>query len=244
MVSNSAIPSSPITSTSSVSRLRWTRTLSMTTWKNSGETSANSCRKKEANSTSASCRRYLWMAPRNQVMSKRRERSIRPARRVIRTRRPSQTASRSLRVISSGRGDARGLHHDLAVADLAEQQKAAVLERRYGRQGRGRQARPARFHLARLEAELLGASDHVRRADRRRAALVANLRRIGPDAVEAQQHDQGHEPWIILPGHLRHRDSHVPVAWASSNTRNTESAGLGPLVASRGRPQGPNRGQD
>ncbi len=45
------------------------------------------------------------MAPRNQVMSKCRERSSKPARRVIRTSLPSHAASNSARVMSEGRGD-------------------------------------------------------------------------------------------------------------------------------------------
>ena len=56
----------PITSTSSVVRPRCTSTLSMTTWKNSGETRAKTCRKNDATSTSPRRRRYLWIAPRNQ----------------------------------------------------------------------------------------------------------------------------------------------------------------------------------
>ena len=49
-----AIATRPMTSTSSVLMLRCTSTLSMTTWKNSGETSAKSWRKNEATSTSLS----------------------------------------------------------------------------------------------------------------------------------------------------------------------------------------------
>ena len=71
---------------------RCTSTLSITTWKNSGETSAKICRKNDATSTSPSRRRYLWIAPRNQVMSKRRVMSDNPARRVIRINPPSQIA--------------------------------------------------------------------------------------------------------------------------------------------------------
>ena len=80
--------------------MRLASTLSMTTWKNSGETSAKSWRKNEATRTSPSRWRYLWMAPRNQLMSKRRERSTSPARRAINMRRPSQIASNSARDIS------------------------------------------------------------------------------------------------------------------------------------------------
>ena len=90
-------------STSSVLRPRCTRTLSITTWKNSGETKANICRKNEATSTSPSKCRYLWIAPMNQVMSKRRVISDSPARRVIRINSPSQSASSSACVIRTGR---------------------------------------------------------------------------------------------------------------------------------------------
>ena len=51
-----------MTSTSSVVRPRCTSTLSITTWKNSGLTSANSCRNSETSSTSPSSLRYLTMA--------------------------------------------------------------------------------------------------------------------------------------------------------------------------------------
>ena len=66
MVSNRVMVTRPITSTSSVLMLRCTSTLSITTWKNSGDTRAKSCRK-EATRTSLKWRRYLWMAPRNQL---------------------------------------------------------------------------------------------------------------------------------------------------------------------------------
>ena len=53
IVSNMPTATRPRMSTSSVLMLRCTSTLSITTWKNSGETSAKSCRKKDATSTSA-----------------------------------------------------------------------------------------------------------------------------------------------------------------------------------------------
>ena len=103
MVSNIEMATRPITSTSSVLSERCTSTLSITTWKNSGETSAKICRKNDATSTSPSRRRYLWIAPRNQVMSKRRVMSDNPARRVIRISPPSQMASSSASVMKTGR---------------------------------------------------------------------------------------------------------------------------------------------
>ena len=107
MVSKIEIASRPMTSTSSVLRPRWTNTLSMTTWKNRGDTRANNCRKNDATSTSLRRCRYLWIAPINQVMSKRRVISDNPARRAIRISPPSQTARSSARVIKAGR-DASG----------------------------------------------------------------------------------------------------------------------------------------
>src|SRR5216683_5543155 len=64
IVSKIAMATSPITSTSSVLSVRCTSTLSITTWKNSGETRAKSWRKNEASRTSPSRWRYLWIAPR------------------------------------------------------------------------------------------------------------------------------------------------------------------------------------
>ena len=75
----------------------------MTTWKKSGETSAKTCRKNEATSTSPSSPRYLAMAPTNQLMSKRRVRLESALRRAIRTIRPSHTSSSSDRVMTLGR---------------------------------------------------------------------------------------------------------------------------------------------
>src|SRR5712692_9678157 len=95
----------PKINTSSVLMPRWTSTLSMITWKKSGVTRAKICRKNEATSTSDNSSRYLWIAPRNHVRSKRRLRSVSCARRVIRTRRSSQTASKSACVMKRGLGE-------------------------------------------------------------------------------------------------------------------------------------------
>ena len=103
-VSKIEMATRPTTSTSRVLKDRWTSTLSMTTWKNSGETRANSCRKNDATNTSLRRCRYLWIAARNHVMSNRRARSDIGARRVIRISRPSQTTLSSARDIKAGRG--------------------------------------------------------------------------------------------------------------------------------------------
>ena len=107
--------------------LRCTSTLSITTWKNSGETSAKSCRKNEATSTSPSSGGTCGSAPRNQVMSKRRDRSVRrragSSARAGRPRPPRARRGSSVRARRVGR-----LDQDLVVAGLAEEQEAAVAQ--------------------------------------------------------------------------------------------------------------------
>src|SRR5215471_6914784 len=119
MVSKIEIASRPMTNTSSVLKPRCTNTLSMTTWKNSGDTSANNCRKNDATSTSPRRCRYLWIAPINQVMSKRRVISDNPARRAIRISPPSQIARSSARVIKAGRDATGDCTSTLSSAALA-----------------------------------------------------------------------------------------------------------------------------
>ena len=109
-------------------------------------------------------------------MSKRRVRSVRPARRVIRTSRPSQTLE--TRRASSGQAAASGgdLDQDLVVA---RPWRAAGSRRRAGRRWpgkrRARQPLPAGARRARLEPELLGAAQHLRHADRVGAEPMADL---------------------------------------------------------------------
>ena len=171
--------------------LRCTSTLSITTWKNSGDTSAKSWRKNEATSTSLSRRRYLWIAPRNQVMSNRRERSVRAARFVISTSRPSHTASSSARVIIAGRWRIRRLDDDLVVTGLAEQQKAPVAQDGYSGQWRTGKPLPCGLQATGFEVESLRAAEHLADTDRCSAELMTDLRRINPDPLKTQEHDQG-----------------------------------------------------
>src|SRR5215468_10598652 len=124
----------------------------MTTWKNSGEIKANSCRKNDVTSTSLSRCRYLWIAPRNQVMSKRRVISDNPARRVIRISPPSQTARSSPRVIKAGR----------VLSGLGEHQEPAIAENCNSGQGRVGKPRPLGPVGTYLEPEILGAAEYLR----------------------------------------------------------------------------------
>ncbi len=124
-------------------------------------------------------------------MSKRRARSVRPARRVIRTRRPSQTASNSARVISAGRGASGALNQDLVLAGLAEQQEAAVAQD--GNPGKGVLASRAQ---SRPERRALRPSSLAHRSiSGTPIASVPSRWRIcsgsAADALEAQKHHEG-----------------------------------------------------
>jgi len=65
----------------------------------------------------------LWIAPRNQVMSNRRVTSDNPARRVMRIKSPSQTASSSARVINAGRDACGDWTRTLSAATFATTKK-------------------------------------------------------------------------------------------------------------------------
>ena len=137
----------------------------MTTWKNSGETRANSCRKNDATSTSLRRCRYLWIAPRNQVMSKRRVMSDNPARRIIRISPPSQTATNSSRVIKAGRRVCGDWTRTLSSAALATTMNPPSRKRRDGGQRRSCKPRPVGPIGPCLEPEIFGAPDHLRCAN-------------------------------------------------------------------------------
>jgi hypothetical protein len=149
-VSNSEIATSPITSMSSVVTERCTSTLSITTWKNSGEMRAKICRKNEASRTSLSRRLYFLTAPRNQVMSKRRARSDSPARRVIKIKPPSQTLSNSSRVINAGAVASGDCTSTLSPSALASKRNPP--SRRDAMAGKG--ARPSRDQSLRCASAL------------------------------------------------------------------------------------------
>ena len=182
----------------------------MTTWNTSGETRANICRKNEATSTSVSWPRYLWIALRNQVMSKRRARSRSPVRLVINTSWPFQTASNSALLIRVGRASLRRLNDGLVFPGLAEEEEAAIAQHRDRRLRGGGEPFPAALLDLGFEPEFLGIAEHFGDADLGHPHAMANLIGIGPDALEAQQRNQdlksridgtgifisGHSNWI------------------------------------------------
>ena len=47
--------------------------------------------------------------------------------------------------------------------------------------------------------------------------MMTNLRGIGSDAVKAQQHDEGGETWVTLPGYFRLRRHNIREALFSDS---------------------------
>ena len=159
----------------------------MTTWKNSGDTSANSCRKNDATNTSPRRCRYLWIAPMNQVMSKRRVISDNPARRVIRISPPSQTARSSPRVIKAGRDASGDWTKTLSSPALATTRKPP--SRRAAMAGKGVLAsRDQSVRQARaLSPRFLGAPEHLRCANLGCSQPMPDLFAISRNTLQMQQ---------------------------------------------------------
>ena len=134
-------------------------------------------------------------------MSKRRERSESEARRAIKTMPPFHSASK-FGARQHFRARHRGaLNQDLVVAHLAENEEAAVRERRDGGERRARKPVPFGLEGARLEPEFLGAAEHFRHAEAHRAEAVRYLAGVGGDAVKLQQHDERGEARIPVAIH-------------------------------------------
>src|SRR5262249_28191146 len=193
MASNIEIATRPMTSTSRVPKDRCTSTLSITTWKNSGETRANSCRKNDATSTSLRRCRYLWIAPRNQVMSNRRVISDNPAPRGIRINSPSHTPSNPAPRLKAGPGARRGLAQHLILGRLGDHHDPAIAQRRDRGQWRPDKPRPIGPIGPCLEPEIFGAPEHLRGANLVRSQPMPDLSGIGCNALEMQQRDEGLE---------------------------------------------------
>lgn len=82
------------------------------------------------------------------------------------------------------------MHDGPVVADLAQQEKAAVAQAGDSGQRRLGKPLPPCFHHAAFEAELFRAAQHLGNADRPGAELVPNLRGIDAQSLKAQEHDQ------------------------------------------------------
>ena len=176
-------------STSSVVRPRWTSTLSITTWKNSGETSAKSCRKNEADQHLAEQPAVLVHrlqepgdveAPRQLAergAPRHQHQAPGPARLEI-------GAAQNLRT-AHGR-----LDQHVVAGGLGEDDEGAVVAFRDRRQRQLGEAPPLHRDGARLEVELLGAAQHLADTDRHAAEAVADLRRVDRDPEKTQQQRQ------------------------------------------------------
>ena len=174
-----------MTSTSSVLSARCTSTLSMTTWKNSGETSANICRKNEATSTSLEQPAIFVDRAQEPADVEAAGESDNPARRVIRISSPSQTAISSSRVINAGAAPV-GTDQDLVLGRPGQQHEAAIAQRCDGRQRRPGKPRPVGPNGACLQPEVLGAPEHFRCANLVGSQPMPDLLAIGRDALETQ----------------------------------------------------------
>ena len=200
----------------------------MTTWKNNGETRANSCRKNDATSTSPRRCRYLWIAPRNQVMSKRRVMSDNPARRVIRISRPSQTAVKLGLRHHQWPGRQRRLDQNLVVGGFGDHQEPAVAQGRDGRQGRPGKPRPVGSVGAGFQSEVLGAPEHLRCANLGCSQAVPDLPAISRNALEMQQRHEGFEPRIGAVGFCAHARSPGDVVFRRAAASATAAVGSTP----------------
>ena len=94
------------------------------------------------------------------------------------------------------------LHDDLAVADPADDEEAPILQDGDAGKRRVGEAFPIRREAARLQAQFLGAAQHLGHADGAAGETVAELIEIGADALEAQQHDERAETAVAGAGSL------------------------------------------
>ena len=103
----------------------------------------------------------------------------------------------------------RILDQRAAVGDLRKDEEAAVAPCRQRRKRRPGEPSPIAREAARLQAERLGAAQHVGNFDHRSGREpVADLRGVGADPVKAQEHHQAGEAWVgcrALLDHRRHR---------------------------------------
>jgi hypothetical protein len=154
---------------SNVLMLRCTSTLSITTWKNSGETSPNSAH--EPGDVEAP-RQVGQRAP------------------LGHQHQPPTPHRLELLAGQLAGPLERRLDQQFVLADLAQQQVAAVVqdgERRHRRPG---EPAPGRAEGPDFEAVILGAAQHVGHANRVRANPMADLRRVRRYPLELHHHDK------------------------------------------------------
>ena len=175
---------------------RCTSTLSMTTWKNSGETRPSSCRKNEASMHLAQQMAILVDCPQKPG-------DVEPSRDVGQ----SGAAGHQDQPTVPDRGEfvprhqhgsrrQRRLDQDLFLVGLGDQQEAAIAQRRDRRQRRAGKPRPVSPIGLGLESHIPGAPEHFRCANLVRSQPMRDLSGIGRNALEMQQCHEGLETWI------------------------------------------------
>jgi hypothetical protein len=85
----------------------------------------------------------------------------------------------------------RRLDDDLVVTGLAEQQKAPVAQDGDSGQWSTGKPLPRGLQATGFEVESLRAAEHLADIDRCCTKLMTDLRRINPDSLKTQEHDQG-----------------------------------------------------
>jgi hypothetical protein len=93
-------------------------------------------------------------------------------------------------------GRQRRLDEDLVCRGLGDQQEAAIIKRRDGRQRCAGKAQPVGSTGTRLEPEIPGAPEHFRCAHLVGAQPMPDLSGIGGNALEVQQHHEHFETGI------------------------------------------------
>src|SRR5579883_189050 len=84
------------------------------------------------------------------------------------------------------------------IGDLADDQEAAIAQLDDGRQVQTRKPLPGARYQARLDAEILRATQHLGNADRDAAKAVPDLIGFGGDAVKPQQQDERRQSRIAI----------------------------------------------
>ena len=221
--------------------LRWTSTLSMTTWKNTGEIKRKELEKERGDQ---------HLAEQSAIFLDRAQEpgDIKPSPEVGQPGAPRHQDEAAIpRGFELGSRHQRRplgirrLDEDLVLANLAEQQKPAVAQSSDCGQRRTGQPVPSCPGLARLQAELPGAAQHLGNTDRVGAELMADLRRIDAEPMKAQQHHERSEPPMVrnavasLACHVMFTRSTPPVLRPRTGGQSVARPRLRQLVAKRHR---------
>ena len=164
----------------------------MTTWKNSGEISAEELQEE---------RRDQHLAQQAPILVDRAQepgdveaaRDVRQAGPTGHRDQPAVPDRDELLARHEGGPGLRRLDQHLVVGGLGQHHEAAIAQGRDGGEGSPREPRPFGPPGTRLQAEVSRAPDHLRCADLVRAQAVPELPAIGCHILQVQQHQEGLE---------------------------------------------------